>query len=89
MRVPQVTFTKVPVIALALSEAMMVATFATSVTIGNRRNKAPLLASAKNFSSVTPAALACSLNTSWTSGVSGDPAERRRKGPLQAKAPGG
>ena len=47
------TLTKVPVNALARSEAIMVATFATSATVGNRRSRVPLPASARNSSSVT------------------------------------
>jgi hypothetical protein len=39
-----------PVIALARSDAIMTAASATSDSIGRRRSKVPLLASAKNFS---------------------------------------
>jgi len=47
---PHVTLAMTPVIALARSDAIMTAASATSDSIGRRRSKVPLLASAKNFS---------------------------------------
>jgi hypothetical protein len=64
-----------PVIALARSEAMMVAAFATSATLGNRPSKVSLPESARTSSNDLPVALACSSSVSCTSGVSGDPAD--------------
>jgi hypothetical protein len=55
---PHVTLAMTPVIALARSDAIMTAASATSDSIGRRRSKVPLLASAKNSSGEIPAAQA-------------------------------
>ena len=55
---PHVTLAMTPVIALARSDAIMTAASATSDSIGRRRSKVPLLASAKNSSGEIPAARA-------------------------------
>ena len=68
----------VPVIALAPSEAIMAATFATSATSGSRLSKVALLKLARHSSNVTPVAWACSLNVSRRSRV---PALRARGDP--------
>jgi hypothetical protein len=88
---PQVTLMKVPVIA-PRSEAIIAAMFATSALIGSRLSKVPLPTSARKSSNGTPMALACTLNVCWTSGVSGDPADRRQitrtpRGPNSAANP--
>jgi len=55
---PQVTLAIAPVIALARSEAMIVAAFATSASSGSRRSKVPLPGSAVYSSRGLPAASA-------------------------------